>query len=53
MVEMDMHARENLPMIVMLNVGQLSRQIAHMMVVDEGDRADRLPVPLYPSFLGL
>ena len=50
-VEMDMHAGENLPLIVVLDMSQLSRQIAHMMVVHERDCPDRLLVliPLLPD----
>ena len=51
MIEMHMHPGENLPMIVVLNVGQLPRQISHMVVVHEGDRADGLfiLIPLLPD----
>ena len=50
-VEMDVHAGKYLPLIVMLNVGQFSGQITHMMVVHKGDRADSLLVliPLLPN----
>ena len=40
MVEMDMHAGKNLPLVVMLDVSQLAGQISHMMIIDKGNGPD-------------
>src|SRR6185437_12501064 len=41
MIEMHMHARQNLLMVVVLNICQFTGQVPHMMVIYERDRADR------------
>ncbi len=48
---MDMHARQNVALEVMLDMGKFSGEIAHMMVVDEGDRCDGIAVRIAGPFL--
>ena len=50
-VQMEVHARHNVAMEVVLDMGQLFRQITHLMVVDKRDGADRLFVliPFLPD----
>ena len=48
---MDVHPRHDVPLEVMLDVRELSREIAHMMVVHEGDRRDRVTVRVIAPFL--
>ena len=51
MVKMDMHTGHNVALKVVLNMGQFSGQVAHMMVVHKRDCPDRLfiVVPLLPD----
>ena len=41
MVEMDVHARHDVTLEVMLYMSQFSCQVAHVMVIDKRNRADR------------
>jgi len=50
-IEMDVHARHDVPLKVVLDMGELPGEIAHMMVVDEGDRCDRLAIRFTAPFL--
>jgi hypothetical protein len=50
-VEMDMHARQDVPLKVMLDMRQFSCQISHMMIVDEGNRRDRITIRIAAPFL--
>ena len=51
MVEVHVHPGQNERLIAVLNVGELSGQVAHMMVIHKRDRPDRLfiVVPLLPD----
>lgn len=51
MVEMDMHPRHDVPLEIVLNVGEFPRQIRHMVIVDKRNRGHRLfvLVPLLPD----
>ena len=51
MVEVDVHARHDVTLEVMLYMSQFSCQVAHMMVIDKRDRPDRFFViaPLLPN----
>ena len=50
-IEMDMHASHDVAWKVMLDMGQFPGQVPHMVVVNKGDRRDRLLVivPLLPD----
>ena len=50
-IEMDMHARHYVPLEVVLDMREFPGEIAHMMIVDEGDRRDRLTIRLAAPFL--
>jgi hypothetical protein len=43
-IKMHVHAGEYMPLKVMLDVRELLREIAYMVIVHEGDRADRLTI---------
>ena len=46
-----MHTRHDAALEFVLNMGELARQIAHVVIVDEGDRTDGLfiLIPLLPD----
>jgi hypothetical protein len=48
---MHVHARKNVSLKIVLDLGKPSREIPHVMVVDEGNRPDSLLVlvPLLPD----
>lgn len=37
MIKVHMHAGQDLPVVVVLNIGQLARQVTYMVVIDECD----------------
>ena len=51
MIEMHMHARHDVTLEVVLDVGELPGEIPHMMVVHEGDRRNRFPIRIAAPFL--
>ena len=51
MIEMDVHTGHDMPLKVVLDRGESSGEIAHMMVVDECDRGNHFTVRLAAPLL--
>jgi len=50
-IQMHMHARHDMALKVVLDVGELPGKISYMMVVDKRDRRNRLAVSITAPFL--